>query len=520
MHYRDQHDITSTDAARILSRNALVYQDYLYQVLGRDFVLALPVEVEGPMQLHARFVSDEKSSGEKYAPAIDLWIEFNPAMGLYTVWGEYFRKDGDEKPVYTSSPHSGFDDELLGDPSRLFDWLKHVAKGEPVSYDSQFMGMMTPAGAVEGVVTEQADSVLVLRLEPEYRMPLDYYVSGTGFPGAKGGEMGPIAAKLGRIEWENYYANPVRDAVQRSVDNLYGEGTYEVDVDEEGYVYVTGLQPIPAQNFGSLSQPKGASTMSYPKDSNLGTMESKGSWYANEMLRMAGVKGDRLNDRRLDEKYTGGALLIDPDKKKKKKKEPPASFPVMVKDVKNQAAYDALVAKLKERKAAGEKGIEDPERLANWIFLQNAGRKSRGGKSATEEAVAEARKPKTKKGEKPEEGGFIGAMNTIKKKAKGFTATLKQLRADAEERARAATAAGAAAESEAPEVTPVPGEKKYKVGGKMGVWRSTPSGSHIFIADDGSVGPKSSKAAKAVSAESVTDDMMDLVKRLESKRSR
>ena len=365
MHYRDQHDITSTDAARILSRNALAYEEYLYQVLGRDFVLAQPVEVEGPMQIHARFVSNEKSSGEKYAPSIDLWIEFNAGMGLYTVWGEYYRRDGDEKPVYTSSPRSGFDDELLGDPSRLFDWLTHVAKGEPVSFapPSQFMGMMTPAGAVESVVTEQQDSVLVLRLEPEYRMPLDYYVSGTGFPGAKGGEMGPIAAKLGRIEWENYYATPVRDAVQRSVDNLYGAGTYEVDVDLDGFVYVTGLQPIPAQNFGSLSQPKGASTMSYPKDSNLGAMESKGSWYANEMLRMAGVKGDRLNDRRLDEKYTGGALLIDPDKKKKKA--PPTGFQLRVKDDANQAAHNKLVKELEKRKKEGS--AWNPGRLEDVV---------------------------------------------------------------------------------------------------------------------------------------------------------
>lgn len=301
MYYRDQHDDVAKDVSRLLSRNAMNYEDYLYQVLGRPFVLAQPVEVEGPMQLRARFVSDEAASGEQRAPFIDLWIEFNPAMGLFTVWGEYWRKNGVEKPVYTSSPRSGFDDEMLADPSRMFDWLRHVAKGSPVSYDySQFQGMMTPAGAVESVISEQQDSVMVIRLEPEYRMPLDYYVSGTGFPGPKGGEIGPIAAKLGRIEWENYYANPVRDAVQLSVDNLYGAGTYEVDVDEDGFVYVTGIQPIPAQNFGSLSQPKGASTMSYPKDSNL-RGESKGSWFASEMLRMAGVTGERLTDRRLTE---------------------------------------------------------------------------------------------------------------------------------------------------------------------------------------------------------------------------
>jgi hypothetical protein len=40
--------------------------------------------------------------------------------------------------------------------------------------------------------------------------------------------------------------------------------------------------------------------MSYPKDSNL-RGESKGSWFASEMLRMAGVTGERLTDRRLTE---------------------------------------------------------------------------------------------------------------------------------------------------------------------------------------------------------------------------
>lgn len=42
------------------------------------------------------------------------------------------------------------------------------------------------------------------------------------------------------------------------------------------------------------------------------------------------------------------------------------------------------------------------------------------------------------------------------------------------------------------------GEPKHKVDGQMGVWRTTPTGSHIFIGDDGSIGPKGSKIAAAL----------------------
>ena len=396
MFHRDQQDFTASETARIMARYAPDYEDYLFAETGRKFLLALPVATVAPMRLVAKFAAEQAASGEKSGPSILLRVEFNQAMGLYTVQGEFYAEDGDAEPIFRSTPRNGFDDELLGQPARLFDWLAHAAKGEPVSFAAdalaaEFEGLETPAGAVEDILAEADEDtgMFVLRLAPEYRMPLDYYVSGTDFPGPKGGEH-PLARHLTQRDWENSYATPVRDAVQKAADDLYGAGVYGVDVDLEGYVYVTGLLPVPAQNFGSLSPPPGASTMSYPKDSNL-RRESRGTWYTDELLRMAGVRGERLDDRRLSEEgaYTGksqnkvqtGGYVIGSGSKKKA---PPATFQLRIKDSANQAAHNGLVAQLRKRKKAGEK-IDDPEKLANWIMLQKAGRMSHGGRKAAKE---------------------------------------------------------------------------------------------------------------------------------------
>lgn len=302
--YRDQHNLTTLGTARILSRNAVAYEDYLQRVLGRPFVLANPVESHGPMRMKARFVTDKAASGEKDGPFIDLWIEFNPAMGLYTVSGEYFVPPNVDTPVYTSSPRSGFDDEMLADPIRLFDWLKAVTDGFNPYFEqamTALAGMQTPAGALQslGMQSEATDGgeICLITLEPEYRIPQDYYVSGTDFPGPLGGL--PRAAGKPHV-WQVDYQMPIQNAVQSTLDNLYGEGAFDVEVDAEGYVYVTGLEPIPPQDGRtSINLPIPSIA---PKVTQAGErMESK-TWYTDELLRMAGVDGsERLTDRYLSE---------------------------------------------------------------------------------------------------------------------------------------------------------------------------------------------------------------------------
>lgn len=129
--YVDQQTLDKMGTARLIARYAPDYADYLGSVFGRPFYLSGPAEMQGPTRLLARFVSDEAASGEDRSPTIKLWVEFNPAMGLYTVWGEYWKNNEAQQPLYRSSPRTGFDDELLGDPARVFDWLdQSVSMGE------------------------------------------------------------------------------------------------------------------------------------------------------------------------------------------------------------------------------------------------------------------------------------------------------------------------------------------------------------------------------------------------------
>lgn len=310
--YRDQHNVTSLGTSRLLTRNAPAYEEYLNAVLGRPFVLANPVETHGPMRVKARFVTDKAASGEKDGPFIELWIDYNPGMGLYTVKGEYFVPPNLDEPLYASSPRSGFDDELLADPFRLFDWLRAVTSGQPVYYEDvmrSLAGLMTPAGTLEGVdiQTEEASGmeIAVLKMAPEFRIPRDYYVSGTMFPGPTGGLT--RQADLGHI-WQVDYQMPIQNAVQGTLDRLYGDGAFDVEVDTEGFVFVTALEPIPSQDGRT-----------HP---NLPPKQESREWYTDAILRMAGVGGhDRLGQNRLQEKYEGGAPII----LKKPKDEPKAT---------------------------------------------------------------------------------------------------------------------------------------------------------------------------------------------------
>lgn len=138
--YVDQHTIEKMGTARLIKHYAPSYARYLESVFGRAFYLSEPVEIKGTTRLLARFVSDEAASGEDRSPCINLWVEFNAAMGLYTVWGEYWKNNEAQQPLYKSSPRTGLDGELLGDPARVFDWLDQVvsigessAKGSPMS---------------------------------------------------------------------------------------------------------------------------------------------------------------------------------------------------------------------------------------------------------------------------------------------------------------------------------------------------------------------------------------------------
>lgn len=381
--YKDQHTIESMGTARLVARNAYAYEDYLYSIFGRNFVLALPLEIKGPARLKARFASDKKASGEQHAPFIDLWIEFNPAMGLYTVRGEYWQDASDDEPLYKSSPRSGYDDDMLRDASRVFDWLDaSVTMGEGVnlpaaleSVAEAFDGAMSPAGSfVDLEVFQDPDGVLSLRLEPEMRMPKDYFVSGTHFPGMTGPDVYDYSFSKGEEEWFDSYVSPVQTMVQSTLDNLYGARSFKAEVDTEGYVYISPIQPIPPQNFGSYASDDVPTTsnLSAPMESKM----SKTAWYADEIRRMAGVDGrERLSDRKLDEAWYDSGKVIDVSDKPKKKQSPAAKFPYHAKSKDDLAKFNVLVAKLKQQKKDGAP-IKNPEALAQWIGLRSAGKKA------------------------------------------------------------------------------------------------------------------------------------------------
>lgn len=420
--------------ARIITRNAYAYENYLSSVFGRDWRLAAPAEIKGPARLKVKFVPEKMAGGEKYPPAIILYVEYNPAMGLYTVRGEYWDKADAEGPAYKSSPRTGFDDEMLGDPSRLFDWLDSaVTFGESVgateleAVAEALGGMNTAAGSfVDADIEALPDGGMALVLEPEMRMPKDYFVSGTRFPGMTGPDELDYSARGGENEWFDAYVNPVQGMVQSALDNLYGPAAYKAEVDAEGYVVVSALQPTPPQNFksgsgGAFSRSDNLPTHDNRWDDHGSTgrgapvgfpngpyghqpfgqpMESKQrSSHADAILRMAGVGGHkRFADRSLTEAWYDSGTVIDTSDKPKKKKPPLKFSKVKTKD--QMAAFDSLVAKLKKQKADGA-DIEDPEALAGWIGLRMAGkkgaaaRKSKKGAAPTAKPAEDEEKPKS-----------------------------------------------------------------------------------------------------------------------------
>lgn len=377
--YLDQHTLKSMGVSRLIVQNAPAYEDYLALVTGREFRLAEPVEFKGVNRLLARFIAEKMPSGEKDTPAIYLWVEFNPAMGLFTVWGDFRKRDDNVEPLYKSSPRTGFDNELLSDPSRVFDWLDAaVSIGESIAPKKQLevatrdynrktnlfdmlFSLHTAAGKITDIHEAEEDGVVVMVLEPEYRMPLDYYVSGTEFPGPAEGEPGyeDMAYPLSREDWFDNYADPVQDSVQRTLDSLYGDDSYNVSVDADGFVIVN-------TNIPTLKQESEA-----PKQ------ESK-SWFASEVLRMAGVSGpakyaqfsleDDEDHTVLDEVSAKTAKKKAAAKAKKEKGQVGPFSSAMTPE------RNALIKKLKAKKKAGAK-IEDPEALAYWIGLRMAGKK-------------------------------------------------------------------------------------------------------------------------------------------------
>lgn len=374
--YLDQHTLQSMGVARLIVQNAPAYEDYLAFVTGREFRLAEPVEYKGINRLLARFIAEKNPSGEKDTPAIYLWVELNPAMGLFTVWGDFRKRDDNVEPLYKSSPRTGFDNELLSTPSRVFDWLdavlsigestapravKHrsVHENKKTNLVGVLNGLLTPAGRVSSIQEEDEDGMVVLVLEPEYRMPLDYYVSGTEFPGPAEGEVGyeDMTYPLSRTDWFDNYANPVQTAVQNTLDNLYGLDSYSVGVDSEGYVIVSTKIPTLRQESSTSK-----------------------SWFASEVLRMAGVDNSvkyaqmRLTDEEGEDHMDLSEVSAKTAKKKamaqaKKEKGQVGPFsPVMTPE------RQALIKKLKAKKKAGAK-IDDPEALAYWIGLRAAGKR-------------------------------------------------------------------------------------------------------------------------------------------------
>jgi hypothetical protein len=362
--YRDQHSIESLGTARVITSHAYDYTDYLYAVLGREFVLAEPIEFRGTDRLRVKFVSRKAADGERSGPFVEMIVEYNPAMGLYTVTGKYWSYDGAPEPAYQSSPRSGVDDEMLADPARMFDWLTAVSSaGKPVyaAYEGivdTLESLLTPAGRIslEEMDYNSEDDACVMCMEPEYRVPRDYFVSGTHF--------GTSQAKPYEV-WMDTYANPVRNSIQNTLNNLYGVGVFDVEIDAEGFAYVTFMGADLSQ--GSRSVPK--------------------NHFESEILRMAGVDGRvKYADRSLNEAWYDSGTVIDVSDKPKKK-QPPPKFQMKVKDADNLAAFNQLVNKLKAQKKAG-KNIRDPEALAGWIGMRMAGRKARAGRKSAEESVS------------------------------------------------------------------------------------------------------------------------------------
>jgi hypothetical protein len=359
--YVNQHTIENMGTARLLAANAGAYENYLSMFFGREWRMAGPAKIKGINRLRVRFSPERVASGDATGPFIVLWVEYNPAMGLHTVWGEYWGKEDATEPEYKSSPRSGYDNEMLSDPSRVFDWLDaSVTMGEASKHRLALVcegmtGFVTPAGPfIDGSMVATPDG-FALEFEPEMRMPKEYFVSGTRFPGMTGPDEADYGMSCGGDEWWSSYASPVRSSVQLALDTLYGVGSFKAEVDVDGYVLVTPNLSVPPQNFENRK------SVTKPEDR---------TWYEDAVLRMAGVGGhERLQDRMLSEAKKGQA----------KKSAPPFSGKRSKRD---QKAFDALVADLKAQKKAGA-SIRDPEALAGWIGLRMAGKKG-GSKRAQE----------------------------------------------------------------------------------------------------------------------------------------
>ena len=303
--YLDQHTIESMGTARLMAANAFAYEDYLSSVFGRRWVLAGPAKIKGPARLRVKFAPDKAATGDGNGPFIILWVEYNPAMGLFTVWGEYWGKEDAQEPEYKSSPRTGFDNEMLSNPARMFDWLDaSITMGEakettPLAVVAEALGgMVTAAGNfIDADLLDGPDGPM-LQFEPELRIPKDYFVSGTKFPGMTGPDETDFPAGTPG-DWYDSYVTPVQSAVQTALDTLYGVGTFSAEVDIDGFVIVTPNAAIPPQNFGSYG------SMNLPQDSN-NTLQTpmpvdSAPWYAEAVLRMAGVgKHEKLADRRFE----------------------------------------------------------------------------------------------------------------------------------------------------------------------------------------------------------------------------
>ena len=347
--YIDQHTLEKLGTARLVTRYAPDYEEYLSGVFGRLWRLAQPVEIKGTVRLLARFVPEKTASGEEPGPVIQLWIEFNPAMGLYTVTGEFLR---DGVVLYKSSPRSGFDDEMLGDPARIFDWLdQSVSMGESHEADEDptvdemlksLAGMKTPAGVVEASALDDEDEgIMVVVLDPSGRRSHnDFSVRGTRFPNPGADSLAGVAPLPSKSadDWLRDYADPVLRSVQSVLDGLYGPAAYHAEMDSEGFVVVaTRIPPLKQE------------------------ARTPGSWFGAEMRRMAGVDGrERLNDNRL------AVAEVKAIKRKAKPERKIGPFSTA-----GNPTRDTLAKKL-----AKNPKVRDPQRLAYWIGLRAAGRAS------------------------------------------------------------------------------------------------------------------------------------------------
>jgi len=348
--YIDQHTLEKLGTARLVARYTPDYEEYLSDVFGREWRLAPPVEIKGTVRLLARFVPEKSASGEDSGPVIQLWIEFNPAMGLYTVTGEFLR---DDKVLYKSSPRMGFDDEMLGDPARIFDWLdQSVSMGEAHEETPSLDGMLkaldgvkTPAGVVEASAAEE-DGIMVVVLDPEGRRSHDdFIVSGTRFPNAGADALAAVTSKSD-TDWLRDYADPVLAAVQKTLDGLYGPDAFSAQMDTGGFVVVATMIPALKQE-----------------------QKEPISWFAAELRRMAGVDGSvRGNDKR---------ITVDEVKKIK----PSTKVSPFAKKAAPPAASSPKQSKLAKELSKNPK-VRDPQALAHWIGMQVGGRKSHAAESA------------------------------------------------------------------------------------------------------------------------------------------